>query len=39
MKREIKQTERENVEILAQIREDTAFEITDITRKNDNNKS
>jgi hypothetical protein len=39
MKREIKQIERENAEILAQIKEDTEFEVQDITRKNDNNKA
>lgn len=39
MKREIKQIERENAEILSQIKEDTEFEVHDITRKNDNNKS
>ena len=39
MKREIKQIERENAEILQQIKEDTEFEVLDITRKNDNNKS
>lgn len=39
MRREIKQIERENEEILQQIREDTNFEITDITRKNEYNKS
>jgi hypothetical protein len=31
--------EKENEEILQQIREDTNFEITDITRKNEYNKS
>lgn len=39
MKREIKQIEKESAEILQQIKEDTEFEVTDITRKNDNNKS
>jgi len=39
MKREIKQIQKENEEILVQIKEDTNFEITDITKKNDNNKS
>lgn len=39
MKREIKQIERENEEILKQIQQDTDFEIEDITRKNENNKS
>lgn len=39
MKREIKQIERENAEILQQIKEDTEFEVQDITRKNDSNKA
>jgi hypothetical protein len=39
MRREIQQIERENAEILTQIKEDTEFEVSDITRKNDNNKS
>lgn len=39
MKREIKQIQKENEEILVQIKEDTNFEINDITKKNDNNKS
>lgn len=39
MKRESKQIERENAEILSQIKEDTQFEVEDITKKNENNKS
>lgn len=39
MKREIRQIELENEEILTQIKQDTDFEITDITRKNEQNKS
>jgi len=39
MKREIKQILKENDEILSQIKEDTEFEVKDITKKNDNNKS
>ena len=39
MKREIKQIERENAEILQYIKEDTNFEVDDITKKNENNKS
>jgi len=35
MRREIRQIELENEEILQQIRQDTDFEVTDITRKND----
>jgi hypothetical protein len=35
MRREIRQIELENEEILEQIRQDTNFEVTDITRKND----
>jgi hypothetical protein len=39
MRREIRQIEDENEEILEQIRQDTEFEVTDITRKNDQNKT
>lgn len=39
MRREIKQIERENEEILQQIRDDTEFEKGDITKKNDQNKT
>lgn len=39
MRREIRQIELENEEILEQIRQDTEFEVTDITRKNDQNKT
>lgn len=39
MRREIRQIELENEEILDQIRQDTDFEVTDITRKNDQNKT
>jgi hypothetical protein len=39
MRREIGQIELENEEILEQIRQDTEFEVTDITRKNDQNKT
>jgi hypothetical protein len=39
MRREIRQIELENEEILEQIRQDTNFEVTDITRKNDQNKT
>lgn len=39
MRREIRQIELENQEILDQIRQDTDFEVTDITRKNDQNKT
>jgi predicted nucleic acid-binding Zn-ribbon protein len=39
MRREIKQIERENGEILQQIRDDTEFEKGDITKKNDQNKT
>lgn len=39
MRREIRQIELENEEILEQIRQDTDFEVTDITRKNDQNKT
>lgn len=39
MRREIRQIEDENEEILEQIRQDTEFEATDITRKNDQNKT
>ena len=39
MRREIRQIELENEEILAQIKQDTEFEVTDITRKNEQNKS
>jgi hypothetical protein len=35
MRREISKIERDNEEILEQIRQDTEFEVTDITRKND----
>lgn len=39
MRREIKQMEEENDEILKQIAADTEFEIEDIRKKNENNKS
>ena len=39
MQREIRQIENENEEILAQIKQDTEFEVMDITRKNEQNKS
>ncbi len=39
MKREINQITKENSEILTQIKEDTDFEVKDITKKNENNKS
>lgn len=39
MQREIRQIENDNEEILAQIKQDTEFEVMDITRKNEQNKS